>query len=221
AWRGLAVRDTYRAVVAPYGQASAVWVIGSAGPAVPCIDRRPAPRHLGRATRSGSLAASATGHPRVCCLQPGRPSVRAPSAGITHRSVLPLPDITIDLPRRTRPMPETPTDTDVVVIGAGCAGLGAAAALRRQGVRAMVLEAGGRIGGRAWTAHPEALGGAWFDMGAVWLHWAERNPLVAIAGAAGETLMRSDELRRERVFVGTRQATPAEYANYHDAWTRF
>ncbi|HVC61293.1 MAG TPA: NAD(P)/FAD-dependent oxidoreductase [Acetobacteraceae bacterium] len=118
-------------------------------------------------------------------------------------------------------MPATPTDTDVLVIGAGLAGLGAATRLREHGVAAIVLEAAGRIGGRAWTAYPEALGGAWFDMGAVWLHWAERNPLVPIATAAGDTLLRSDELRRKRTFVGTREATPAEYADYDAAWARY
>jgi len=118
-------------------------------------------------------------------------------------------------------MAETPTDTDVLVIGAGLAGLGAATALRRLGVGAIVLEATDRIGGRAWTAYPEALGGVWFDMGAIWLHSAEHNPLVPIAQTAGETLLRSNELRRERLFVGTREATPAEYADYGEAWDRF
>ncbi len=118
-------------------------------------------------------------------------------------------------------MPATPTDTDVLVIGAGLAGLGAATALRERGLAAIVLEASGRIGGRAWTAYPEALGGAWFDMGAVWLHWAERNPLVPIAQAAGDTLLRSDELRRKRTFVGRREATPAEYTDYEESWARY
>jgi monoamine oxidase len=112
-------------------------------------------------------------------------------------------------------------DVDVVVIGAGCAGLGAATALRDAGRTAVVLEAANRIGGRAWTTHPAELGGVWFDMGAVWLHNAETNPLVPIARAAGETLLRSDELRVERTFVGTREATPEEYADYAGAWQRF
>jgi len=113
------------------------------------------------------------------------------------------------------------TDVDVVVIGAGLAGLGAAAALRRIGRGAVVLEAAGRIGGRAWTAYPAALGGVWFDMGAIWLHDAEHNPLTPLARAAGETLLRSDALRTERTFIGTRLASEAELADYADAWPRF
>ena len=117
-------------------------------------------------------------------------------------------------------MTETP-DTDVIVIGAGLAGLGAATALRARGLRCVVLEAANRIGGRAWTAYPESLGGVWFDMGAVWLHDAARNPLVPLARAAGETLLRSDELRQERTFVGSRLATAAELADYEGASARF
>jgi monoamine oxidase len=118
-------------------------------------------------------------------------------------------------------MTEASPDVDVVVVGAGVAGLGAATALREAGRRAVVLEASGRIGGRAWTAYPPELGGVWFDMGTVWLHAAERNPLVPIAQAAGETLLRADELRRERTFIGAREATAAEYADFGGAWPRF
>ena len=112
-------------------------------------------------------------------------------------------------------------ETDVVIIGAGLAGLGAAAAVRDAGARAVVLEASGRVGGRAWTDHPAALGAAWFDMGAVWLHNAEHNPLVPIARAAGDTLLRSDAIRQERTFIGDRLATEAELAAYADAEPRY
>ncbi|MDZ4054697.1 MAG: FAD-dependent oxidoreductase, partial [Phenylobacterium sp.] len=44
-----------------------------------------------------------------------------------------------------------PGDADVVVIGAGAAGHAAARSLRRAGRRVVVLEARGRIGGRAYT----------------------------------------------------------------------
>ena len=84
-----------------------------------------------------------------------------------------------------------------------------------------MLEAAQRIGGRAWTDYPAALGGVWFDMGSVWLHAAEQNPLVPIARDAGEVLLRADELRREKTFVGSREATAAEYADFAGAWPRF
>lgn len=113
------------------------------------------------------------------------------------------------------------SNTDVVVIGAGLAGLGAAARLRERGLGCVVLEASGRVGGRAWTTCPAALGGVWFDMGAIWLHDAEHNPLVQIARAAGDTLLRSDELRVERTFIGGRLATQAELADYAAAWPRY
>lgn len=112
-------------------------------------------------------------------------------------------------------------DCDVAIIGAGCAGLGAARELRDSGLSAIVLEAAGRVGGRAWTAYPPELGGVWFDMGAVWLHDAEHNPLVPIARAAGEHLMDADDLRREQSFIGNRNLTPDEFAQYDGAWDRF
>lgn len=112
-------------------------------------------------------------------------------------------------------------DVDVVIIGAGLAGLGAATALRQQGRTAVILEAADRIGGRAWTAYPPELGGVWFDMGAIWLHDAEHNPLVPIVAATGEPMLRSDETRTERTFVGARPATDVELADYAGAWQRF
>jgi monoamine oxidase len=45
--------------------------------------------------------------------------------------------------------------------------------------------------------------------------------LVPIAAAAGERLLRSDELRQERTFVGDRLATEAELAAYANAWPRY
>lgn len=113
------------------------------------------------------------------------------------------------------------SDSGVIVIGAGLAGLGAATALRAAGRPAIVLEASGRVGGRAYTAYPSRLGGGWFDMGAIWFHGAEHNPLVPIARAAGDRLLRSDELRHERTFIAGRPATDAELTQYGDAWPRY
>lgn len=73
-------------------------------------------------------------------------------------------------------------DADVVIIGAGAAGLAAAHDLKAAGRRAIVLEARGRIGGRAFT--DISLGPA-YDAGAMFIHWAERNPWVQIAREHG------------------------------------
>jgi monoamine oxidase len=113
------------------------------------------------------------------------------------------------------------TDTNVVIIGAGLAGLGAAAACRDAGRAAVVLEASARVGGRAWTDYPAAFDGVWFDMGAIWFHNAERNPLVPLARAAGDTLLRSDEIRQERTFIGNRLASEVELTAFADAWPRY
>ncbi len=114
-----------------------------------------------------------------------------------------------------------PSFVDVVVIGAGVAGLSAAAAVRAEGRTVAVLEAATRVGGRAWTVRPPSLGGAHFDMGAIWLHAAERNPLAPIARAAGEALLDADATRRRRLIVDGRLASEAEAADYEQAWDRF
>ena len=104
----------------------------------------------------------------------------------------------------------------VVVIGAGTAGLAATRRLRAEGVAVTLLEAGGRIGGRAWTGQ---VGGDPFDHGASWLHDAERNPLVDLA-AGDDCLINSDVARRERVTLGGRLAGPDDLAAYEAAWDR-
>lgn len=73
-------------------------------------------------------------------------------------------------------------DVDVVVIGAGAAGLAAGHALKAAGRSAVILEARTRIGGRAWT--DTSLGPS-YDAGAMYIHWAERNPWVDIARGFG------------------------------------
>ena len=110
--------------------------------------------------------------------------------------------------------------TDVVVVGAGVAGLSAAAALRAAGLDVALLEARGRIGGRAYTERPAQLGGAPFDHGASWLHVAERNPLADLARAQGEALIDSDAHRQRRVFVGNRPATADEVDAFDRCWER-
>lgn len=78
----------------------------------------------------------------------------------------------------------------VLVIGAGAAGLAAASTLRAEGVDVRVLEARERIGGRIHTSH------AWadlpVDLGALWIHGSEDNPLVELAEHADTPLVVCD-----------------------------
>ncbi len=112
-------------------------------------------------------------------------------------------------------------DTEFIVVGAGVAGLGAAAELRARGRRCVVLEAAGRVGGRAWTETPATLNHAPFDHGASWLHTAERNPLVEIARAHGDAVRSSEAQRARLVYIESRLADDAELAAYDDAFGRF
>jgi len=112
-------------------------------------------------------------------------------------------------------------DVDVAVVGAGVAGLGAAATLRAAGVSHTVLEAGARVGGRAYSTPLSWLDGTPFEHGAVWLHAAERNPVAAIAEAQGDALTDAASLRRECTMLDGRPATEAELRDYAAAWPRF
>ena len=84
-------------------------------------------------------------------------------------------------------------DTDVIVVGAGAAGLSAAKELRRLGKRFVVVEARDRVGGRVFT--DKSLG-AGFDAGAVYIHWAERNPWREIAQGFGREAVDEGSLPR-------------------------
>lgn len=98
-------------------------------------------------------------------------------------------------------------DTQVLVVGAGVAGLAAMRKLREAGVDAVAVEARSRIGGRVLT---ETALGAPYDAGALYIHWAERNPLTAIAAGAGIRAQSDDAARSTiRSFDAGAQTTPA------------
>uniref|UniRef100_A0A914V2G5 Amine oxidase n=1 Tax=Plectus sambesii TaxID=2011161 RepID=A0A914V2G5_9BILA len=72
----------------------------------------------------------------------------------------------------------TQPDYDVVVVGGGISGMTAAYELRKQkpNIRLVVLEAGDRVGGRAWSAHMRTAGGdnERFDLGGLWIHETQK-----------------------------------------------
>jgi len=77
---------------------------------------------------------------------------------------------------------------DVAVIGAGAAGISAARTCRQRGISCIVLEASGKIGGRASTI--QAADGTPFDLGAHWLHSPKLNPLsLAVSSGKAKPLV--------------------------------
>jgi monoamine oxidase len=74
------------------------------------------------------------------------------------------------------------TRTDVVVIGAGVSGLAAARALRERGVRAEVLEARDRIGGRIFT-HRDPRAPAPIELGAEFIHGSAPETMAIVREA--------------------------------------
>ena len=108
------------------------------------------------------------------------------------------------------------SDPDVIIVGAGVAGLAAAAALRRAGRSCVVLEADRRVGGRA---HTVMLGEDSFDLGATWLHDADRNKLADLAEP--DRLSDADGQRRRVLVMGGRLAEAADEAAHARAAALF
>jgi monoamine oxidase len=95
-------------------------------------------------------------------------------------------------------MTTLPSEVDVAIIGAGAAGLGAARALENSGLSVIVLEARDRVGGRGHTimAAPDIV----FDVGCGWLHSADKNSFVEIAGRLNFEIDKSRPPWREQSF---------------------
>src|SRR5271155_3014401 len=81
----------------------------------------------------------------------------------------------------------TSETNDVVIVGAGMAGLTAARALAKAGVRVLVLEAQERIGGRILTQH---VGGEAIELGAEFIHGRPPELWALIDEAGLETYER-------------------------------
>ncbi|HEY9039593.1 MAG TPA: FAD-dependent oxidoreductase [Roseovarius sp.] len=87
----------------------------------------------------------------------------------------------------------------VIIVGAGAAGIGAALECAARGISYVVLEAAGRVGGRAYTA-ASGLPAAW-DHGCHWLHCADENPLVGWADRLGATYRTEDVVNPFQVWT--------------------
>ncbi len=80
------------------------------------------------------------------------------------------------------------TVVDIVIVGGGAAGVGAARRLAGSGLSTLLLEATSRLGGRACT---QEIRGLDLDLGAGWLHSADRNSWASIARSAAIALDQS------------------------------
>jgi monoamine oxidase len=106
---------------------------------------------------------------------------------------------------------------DVAIIGAGAAGLGAANVLKDSGLSTLVLEARDRLGGRAHTV--QAAPDVTFDVGCGWLHSADKNSFVPIAGQLNFEINKNLPPWRERAYgQAFPQADRDEFVRALDAY---
>ncbi len=110
---------------------------------------------------------------------------------VSRRSVFGVMGASLALPHALRAQTAA-FDFDVAIVGAGAAGVTAARALQKLGKSFVILEARDRIGGRTFT---DTSLGAPFDAGALYIHWAERNPWRDIADALKVPTIDSSAIR--------------------------
>ena len=77
---------------------------------------------------------------------------------------------------------------DLAIVGGGAAGISAAREAKKRGLEAVILEASDRLGGRVQTIDWQ---GSKLDLGATWMHSADRNPVAALAEEIGVSIDRA------------------------------
>jgi monoamine oxidase len=100
---------------------------------------------------------------------------------------------------------------DLAIVGGGTAGIAAATEAKARGLTSIILEASDRVGGRA---HSVAWQGHALDLGAGWLHSADRNPMVPLAEQQGLQINRAPSVWRKQ--YRNLGYSPEEQA---DSWT--
>lgn len=101
-------------------------------------------------------------------------------------------------------------ETDVAIIGAGAAGIAAARRLIAGGVRVVLLEAAGQVGGRCIT--DTTTFDVPYDVGAHWLHVPESNPVAKLAPRTGIDIYPAPP--GQKVRIGRRNARESELEEY-------
>ncbi len=137
------------------------------------------------------------------------------SMNITRRRLLATASAGLMLPFAARA--DLPTNPDVVVVGAGAAGLAATRTLMEKGLSVALVEAGDRIGGRAFTESDTF--GVPFDQGAHWLHHDTSNPYNDYGKDNGFDVYLAPDFTR--VFIGDREASASEINTLWKIWETY
>ncbi|MFG1268073.1 NAD(P)/FAD-dependent oxidoreductase [Xanthobacter sp. DSM 14520] len=107
-------------------------------------------------------------------------------------------------------------ESDVIIIGAGAAGIAAARRVAEAGHSYALIEASGRVGGRAFT--DTTIFGVPFDVGAHWIHTPSLHPLSAFGRAAGLDLYGAPDYGR--LFMDGVEAGESDSADFFAAVKR-
>jgi len=126
-----------------------------------------------------------------------------PAFGAPRQRPAPKPEETAEPPRSGK--------VDIVVVGAGAAGIAAARRLSAsRGLKFVVLEATGEVGGRCITDNKTFE--IPFDRGAHWIYAADINPLVRLGAQTGLEIYPAPPGQRLR--IGRRYAREGELEDF-------
>lgn len=109
-----------------------------------------------------------------------------------------------------------PSNPDVIVVGAGAAGLAAGRAFARNGLTCVIVEAAGRVGGRAWTESTSF--GQPVDHGCSWISGSGNNPFTRYGRAGGFTLVDHTSADTDLFDLDGNRASDADRAAHDRAW---